>query len=194
MSVQSVVDFVPLLGYEDSYEILNQYPFTIRRKKDHYVIRESLNSNGYTQVHLNGRTYEKHRLIALQFLPNPDPDHLTQVDHMNKQTNDYHLENLRWVTISTNAENRTSHMGIEYRYVDNIPDDSITVTDYGTHYFNNYFFNVDADRFYFHNGVAYRELHINEERNGSLFVNMKDTNNRSVRVYYLKFKKLYDLV
>ena len=35
-----VVEFVTLLNHDD-YEILNQFPFTIRRKRDHYVVKEA---------------------------------------------------------------------------------------------------------------------------------------------------------
>ena len=32
--IESVIDFVPLLHFEKDYEILNQYPFTIRKKSN----------------------------------------------------------------------------------------------------------------------------------------------------------------
>ena len=57
-------DFVPLLNFENDYEILNAYPFTIRKKANHRVISESLNG-GYVQVNLNSKPYKKHRPIAL---------------------------------------------------------------------------------------------------------------------------------
>ena len=52
MSSEQTIEFIPLKGYED-YEILNQYPFTIRRKDNHYVIKESINFSGYPSVNLN---------------------------------------------------------------------------------------------------------------------------------------------
>ena len=60
--------FHNLLNHDD-YEILNVYPFTIRRKRDHYEVTESVHkSTGYYRVTLNRIKYLKHRLIAEQFI------------------------------------------------------------------------------------------------------------------------------
>lgn len=53
MTENNTVEFVPLLDHDD-YEILNKYPFTIRRKKDHYEISECDNGEGFLTVSLNG--------------------------------------------------------------------------------------------------------------------------------------------
>ena len=187
-----MADFVPLVNFEDDYEIMTEYPFTIRRKSDHYELREGLTSTGYVQVSLNGKTYLKHRLIAKQFLSN-DSENKTQVDHINHDTTDNHLSNLRWVSASDNQRNRTSHKGVEYIYVDEIDEESIVVNDYGKHQFEDYYYDETVDRFYFWNGMQFRELHINEMKNGYLFVCMIDTEGKLVKVMYSKFKKLYGI-
>ena len=112
-------EFIPLLNFENDYEILNEYPFTIRRRRDGYVISESLNSGGYPQVKLNGDSYYKHVLIAKQFIPNPE--NLPCVDHYNHDRTDYHLVNLRWCNQSNNQFNKSSHLGVEYTFHDSIP-------------------------------------------------------------------------
>ena len=185
-------EFVPLKNHEDDYEIETEYPFTIRRKKDKYKISESDNGQGYVQVKLNNKNYKKHRLIAEQFIPNPD--NLTDVDHINRNRSDYHLSNLRWVSHSDNNRNKSTHKGIEYTYVDEIDADSIVVNDYGRHQFEDYYYDETVDRFYFWNGMQFRELHINEMKNGYLYVCMIDTEGKRVNVMYAKFKKLYGLV
>lgn len=189
MTQDCAVEFVQLLNHND-YEILTVYPFTIRRKDNHYEVKDGLDkSSGYIQVHLNGKTYRKHRLIALQFLPNPD--NLPEVDHKNHDKTDYHLDNLRWVLHVDNLKNRTANNGVVYEFVDDIPDESIKLNDYGKYQFDDYYY--FDNMFYFYNGVQYRKLHINEEKNGPKYVNMRDTNNKRVRVYYSKFKKIYGL-
>ena len=45
------VEFVPLLNHDD-YEILTTFPFTIRRKDNHYEIKEC-NHKGYSRIRLN---------------------------------------------------------------------------------------------------------------------------------------------
>lgn len=88
--------FVNLQNHAD-YEILNEFPFTIRRKDNHHEVSECV-SNGYVRVRLNGKRYLKHRLIAEQFLPNPN--NLSDVDNINHNKADNHLENLRWTSHS----------------------------------------------------------------------------------------------
>lgn len=191
MSVEKSAEYVPLLNYENDYEILNEYPFTIRRKNDKYELTEGIWSKSYPRVCLNGKSYLKHRLIALQFLPNPD--NLPEIDHINRDTMDYHLSNLRWVNQSTNCRNKASNKNIEYEFVDEIPDDAIVVNDYGKHTFEDYYYYDNV--FYFYNGIQYRKLHINErKKTGYLFVIMFDTEGKQVNVSYTKFKKLYDLM
>lgn len=43
-----------------------------------------------------------HRLMAAVWCPNPDPEHRTQVDHLNGDINDYSQFNLEWVTPEEN--------------------------------------------------------------------------------------------
>ena len=45
-----------------------------------------------------------HRLIAMHFVNNPDPDNLDVVDHIDGNKFNYEPSNLHWVTSKTNAE------------------------------------------------------------------------------------------
>lgn len=194
MSTEKVVEFVPLLDFENDYEILNDYPFTIRRKDNHFQPSEYNNHAGYPTLHLNNYPYFKHVLIAKQFLPNDDPERKVEVDHINHNTTDYHLFNLRWVTKSLNQKNKATHNGILFNYLDEIDEDSITVTDYGNHKFEDYYFDEKADKFYFWNGQQFKEIHINEDKRGLRYVTLYNTNNKRVRIYYSKFKRLYGII
>ncbi|KAK8853659.1 hypothetical protein M9Y10_017220 [Tritrichomonas musculus] len=189
------MSYVTLLDHED-YEILNEYPLTIRRKRDQFTPTESFNTNGYIRVWLNHQPYLKHILISKQFIPNDDPTHKTQVDHINHDRTDYHIENLRWVSPSDNCRNKSSHRGVDYDFVDDIPEDSIVVDFYDTrtgHYeFDDYYFYDDV--FYLYNGINYRVLYVNETKSGNKFVHMNDINGKSVGVYYSKFKQQHDLI
>ena len=198
------VEFVPLLNFEDDYEILNQYPFTIRKKANHRVLKESL-SYGYIQVNLNGKTYRKHRLIALQFLPNPDPINNDVIDHINHDRADNHLSNLRWTTYSNNSINKSSHNGIQAVFIDNIPDDAINVEWYDTKTERRVF---DENRYYYyfdetnHEDIfyakitddVYKILHHNSTKGGYEKVSMRDINNRKVDVMINRFKQQHDLI
>ena len=196
-----VVEFVPLLDYDD-YEILNQYPFTIWRKRDHYVVSESILNTGYIQVALNRKPYLKHVLIAKQFLDNPN--NLPFVDHINHNRVDNHLENLRWVSHSQNMFNRSSRFGVQYEFIDDIPEDSIKVLFYDTKSEHHEF---EDDKYYYHhddendedvfygriNDNIYRILYINIRKCGTKCVSMLDINKKQVNVCINRFKHQHSL-
>ena len=46
-----------------------------------------------------------HRLIALHYIENPHG--YKEVDHINRDINDYSIDNLRWVNRSINCHNKT---------------------------------------------------------------------------------------
>ena len=184
-------EWYDLKGFENDYEICNWYPYQIRRKNNKgKIVSESVNKqNGYINVALNGKPYQKHILVAKQFIPNPN--HLPIVDHINHNKTDYRVSNLRWVSVSDNARNKSSTRGVVYEYVDTIPDEAIKVDTYGNHTFDNYYFFNNV--FYFYTGINYRKLHINEDKYGYKNVCLINEDGKNVRIYYGKFKKLYDI-
>ena len=196
--------FVPLLNHEDDYEIMCEYPFTIRRKSDHYELKDTYNnSNGYICITLNRKLYYKHRLIAEQFIPNPE--NLTDVDHVNHDRTDYHLNNLRWVSRSNNLFNKSANKGVAYTFYDDIPDESIMITDYQTRnelrvfdmdkYYYYYDEETDEDIFYMKvDDNYYRKMHVNVYKNGSQVIKCKDINRKGVSVVINRFKLQYDLM
>ena len=195
------VEFVPLKGFENDYEIMNEYPFTIRSVKDHVEAEEFIGSKGYITVKLNKALPDKHKLIALQFIPNDDPEHKTQVDHRNKNKNDNHLENLRWVTPSQNLENRSVVHGITYEFVNELPDNVIQIEFYQskkTYYefkAERYYYDVDEEEFYVKlDENMYKKLHICIDKYGSELVNLRDINNKHVCLYVRIFKIQHDLI
>ena len=178
---------------DNEYEINEEYPYSIRRKSNHRVVKEWINTNGYIRLVINGHKFYKHRLVALHFIRNPD--NLPEVDHRNKNRTDFHISNLRWTTRSDNGRNKTGRGNIIYEYLEeeDLPEDLIMVTDYGNHQFENYFFSESMNSFLFYNGVNYRLLHVNRKRNGSAFVCCHDTEEAKVQIFYSKFKKIYGL-
>ena len=174
---------------DTDYEIHTEYPYLIRKKSNQRIVSEWHNGNGYIRICLNRIKYYKHVLVAKQFIPNPD--NLPQVDHINNDRSDYHIENLRWCDNSINQRNRLSTRGIEYEWIDELPDDAIEVSDYNNHLFEDYYYSESLDRFMFDNGIKIRLLHINHKPNGPAFVNMNDIDNVQVKVCYSKFKNIY---
>lgn len=66
--------------------------------------------NGYLFVNLckDGvvKTFKVHRLVANHFLPNPEKK--PEIDHINTDSTDNRVENLRWVTHKENMNNPLS--------------------------------------------------------------------------------------
>ena len=187
-------EFVRMINHPN-YEMSVEYPHTIRRIDNKREASECDNGNGYICVNLNDndrrRRCYKHRLIAEQFIPNPD--NLPEVDHIDHNRKNNRIENLRFVSHSTNQKNKTSNNGVEYNYLDDISDDAVVVDDYNNRQFENYYYYNDV--FYFFNGIQYRRLKICEDkRNGALFVNTTDIENKLCRIYYAKFKQQHDLM
>ena len=141
---------------DNNYEIWNQEPFPIRRKGTDRIIKESRKDTGYVQCHLSNKTYNKHRIIALQFLDNDDPEHKTQIDHINHDRADNRLSNLRWVSASENNMNLTGH-GHKYVFFDELPETAEPLDTYNGHKLNNVFIDYTNEKLYLFNGKLYRE-------------------------------------
>ena len=193
------------LKIDSDYEICTEYPYTIRRKDNHFEPSESYNVNGYIQVNLNRDCYGKHVVIATQWIDNDDPEHKTQVDHRNKHRDDNRIENLRWVTRSKNNLNKSVHKGVVYEYFDDIPEESMVVDFYetrnGYHEFDEgryyYYYDEESDEDVFYGKVdddLYRKLHINILKNGTRYVNCRDIDNKQVAVCINRFKRQHDLI
>ena len=179
---------------DDDYQIWSEYPYSIKKKESERIIKESIDkSNGYVVCKLNGNMYLKHRIIAQQFIPNHE--NLPQVDHINRNRTDNRIENLRWVSSSTNQKNKSSSKRVVYEYFDEIPceneEDIIEVRDYGNHEFENLYF--CDNYFYFWNGIEYRRLHINYDKRGYAFVYGLNIKGKQSKVSYHTFKKLYGI-
>ena len=176
------------LKVDADYEINNLYPHQIRRKSNQRIISESLEKpRGYLICHLNRKKYDKHRVIALQWLDNHNPDKYKCVDHVNHNRLDNRLENLRWTTYTGNNNNRFNQT-----FVDKLPDDAIVVDKYNEHTFENLYFHDDV--FYFYNGINYTIKEKQMTKWGLYRIRATDMNGERICIYYSKFKREYGLI
>ena len=95
-----------VIGYTNNYAVSNQG--RVKSLLTGKILKPAINHKGYftVQLSLSGhrRNMKIHRLVALTFIPNPDG--LPEVDHINGDRQDNRVENLRWVSGSTNTRNR----------------------------------------------------------------------------------------
>lgn len=136
---------------------------------------------------LQKKQHKKHRLIAEQFLPNPD--NLPVIDHIDKDKTNFHLSNLRWTTQKQNSNNRS-----DQTFVDDIPDDSIVVDKYSKWRFDFLYYNEERDQFYFYNGINYTLRPNFSCKDGFYKIKATDVTGKVRVIYFSKFKREYGLI
>ncbi len=98
-------DFVDIIGYEGLYRInMNGDVWSCRMNR---LMKPTLNSIGYLVIRVNKKTETIHRLLALQFIPNPE--NLPMIDHIDQNKTNNNLDNLRWCSSATNQQNKNRH-------------------------------------------------------------------------------------
>lgn len=67
-------------------------------------MQQRMNGSGYLNVSIRGRSVGVHRLVALAFVRNPDPENKVQVNHIDCTPTNNDASNLEWVTPWENLE------------------------------------------------------------------------------------------
>ena len=111
----------PIFGYEGIYRIsdcgrVHSLARTVIAKNGRVIkvtskiLRAGIGSHGYYAVMLcrgGGQDLRNvHVLVAEAFIPNHDPEHLTDAEHINRIPTDNLATNLRWATRRLNNLNR----------------------------------------------------------------------------------------
>lgn len=104
----------PVVDFEGYYEVsslgvvrsIDRYIITTggRRFVKGKLLKPRLDRYGYLRVNLvkqgYRKTYTVHRLVALAFLPNPNK--LTQINHIDENKLNNRVDNLEWCTVKYN--------------------------------------------------------------------------------------------
>ena len=89
----------------------------VRNCKTGKILKPSLRKDGYYMVGLSYegkcKPHKIHRLVAHEFLVKPDMIHHYVVDHINGETTNNKVNNLRYATLSQNQMNRVKHTATE---------------------------------------------------------------------------------
>jgi hypothetical protein len=163
------------------YEIFSEYPYPIRRKGTDKIIKECVNKDGYVCCRLNNKIYYKHRIIAEQFIPNPE--NKTEIDHINHDRADNRIENLRWVSRSENQKNKTGCVR-KYVYHDALPESAESLDSYSKHELDGVYVDFENKKLYL--WVCenkYREL-LPTRCNGCIIYWVRDVENKKTALYH----------
>ncbi|MFJ5713154.1 NUMOD4 motif-containing HNH endonuclease [Neobacillus sp. NPDC093127] len=117
MSIGKVTTWKDIVGYEGLYQVSNQGDVKGLDRKGvdgrdlkGKVLKPKMNTCGYLQVNLCKNRIKKflyvHRLVAKAFLNNPNG--FSQVNHIDGVKTNNNLENLEWVSPTTNLKHAFS--------------------------------------------------------------------------------------
>lgn len=92
-----------------------------RRGTPARILKQCDNGRGYLAIRLTNNqgkriTKYPHRLVAEHYIPNPE--NKREVDHINRNSHDNNINNLRWVTPKENSKNtgcsKSNQVGFKY--------------------------------------------------------------------------------
>ena len=136
-------DWIRLKNYP-RYEISLTIPHVIRKVETNKIISQSINNVGYYQISLDGKTMLLHRIIAEQFLENPN--NFQDVNHKNHNKLDNRIINLEWISHSDNLSKRKTFTKKVSEYVYEIDDKCIPIKSLDGKPLNRYYYDKTNDR------------------------------------------------
>ena len=160
------------LLFDRDYEIYSGFPYPIRRKGS-YKIEHWFIDGQYMYTTIKSKKVLKHKIIALQWIDNDDPQNKTKVYHIDGNGLNNHVNNLRWVI----------------EYVDRLPENVIQVNDFERLQLDRYYYDIDNERLLFetrNRKLNYRIIYPSLLKN-QLYIYLVDTNGNRVKRSYTRF-------
>ena len=179
---------------DPDYEINENNVYQIRRKGTNKNIKLTTDKgSGYYICTLNRKKWLHHRVIALQFIPNPDEK--PEVDHINRIRNDNRISNLRWVSHYENMQNLGSMKGKSFIFTEEIDKDCIKIEKYGNRELEGYYYDFNLDQFYYEVETnKYRLLNVYHFKDGGAYLKLYDKNGVLFSFYVKKFLSDHELI
>lgn len=125
-------EFVRIEGIPENYSIgyvINKKGEVKGLKFKKILSTDSFDSNSYPFVTLYSSDVSEpslhcyvHRLVALTFIVNDDPENKIEVDHIDRSTTNFNVNNLRWVTREENLKNSKKSSKFEQCFYQKLDD------------------------------------------------------------------------
>ena len=139
-------EFVPIKSL-DFYEMSTTEPWNFRRIGKAKCLKYNLNKTGYYQIgfsQVGSRCV--HRLVAEQFIENPNPVEYRVVHHIDGNKLNNSIENLEWTSQSRNIRLAKPAVKQVNEYLEEMPDNIIEITEYNDREICDYYFDIDNER------------------------------------------------
>ena len=181
--------------YNSNYIISSEFPYPIRKRCFHKenckfkICNRNISEfyeKGYACIKLNRNKVEKHRVIALQWIENDDPENKIHVDHINRIRSDNRIENLRWVTRSENMRNCILKNS---EYFQQLPKTIILLENYDGIDLDRYWFDPIEEKLYVEttmNDYPFRLVNLTHNQ-GYYYIILIDTNGKTHRKNWFTF-------
>ena len=178
-----------IVGCEDYYiddETLQIYSFKQKKYEQGRLLKPKFNGR-YIQYKFCVNGKEKkilyHKIIVKMFIKPDFDSNIEEIDHIDHNSKNNTIENLKVVSRSENCRNQSSMNGNKFNFVDNIGKSLIINEDAGIYY------SLDLDKFYMfiQHTNKYKELH-EGIKNGYPFVKYS-YNNKQYWISTTKFRR-----
>ena len=177
-----------VLKINPDYEINKNYPYAIRRISTGRVLTPCSSYNQYINVIIGGRTYGLHKVIATQWIENPN--NLKEVNHKDNDRTNYHLENLEWISHSDNLKRRSKYERRSFEFVESIPENAVHLDEYKGFRYNKYWFDYDTENLYLKSKNNRVRIIQPSNNRGKPQVTLYDENLKPHSVFWNKFLKV----
>ena len=162
----------------DYYSICMDYPYNVRNDNTGRILKPHLAKRGYYQIRLyknsHCKNYYHHVLIWISHFGSYDKTKF-DIDHIDHNRTNNHIENLRLVNRSLNLINISKMNSKHFDFYDDLPDKIVINKECGIYYCKQY------DKFFRFVVNEYRELHERKrsDSNGTLIQWSTDYKNYS---------------
>ena len=168
-----------------NYAISKSYPYQIKNKITGHILTHTPNNCGYIMVNIGGKSHYLHIIVAKQWIENPHPDVLTEVNHKDYDRTNNEVSNLEWISRSNNRRDRQPYHKHPIEYLEDLPDNVYPLELYNNIRYDRYLFDYDSKRLIMYDEKRFHYVNLFGQRTKSCTI--KDVNGNWHTIGWKKF-------